>query len=266
MTRARQLHTRPGTPYCLPRHRHPIGDTADGSQATRPTPTTPGRSCSPASASWPGPSAPPSGRAAATPSSTRAGAARPSPRTASPSPRTSSCKDPFENMGAQLVKEAASKTSDVAGDGTTTATVLAESIYREGPQGHRRRRRPDGPRPAASRRASSASSRSCTKLAEKIDPKDNKEITEVATIAANNDTRDRQEAGRGDEEGRRDQRRHHHRGRQDGRDRGRRRPGHAVRPRLPVAALRHQPGSGHLRVREPVHPHLRGEDHRTRRR
>src|SRR5471030_1526350 len=41
-------------------------------------------------------------------------------------------KCPYENMGAQLVKEAASKTSDVAGDGTTTATVLAEFIYREG--------------------------------------------------------------------------------------------------------------------------------------
>src|SRR5271154_7564946 len=40
--------------------------------------------------------------------------------------------DPYENMGAQLVKEAASKTSDVAGDGTTTATVLAEFIYPEG--------------------------------------------------------------------------------------------------------------------------------------
>src|SRR6202051_915050 len=39
---------------------------------------------------------------------------------------------PYENMGAQLVKEAASKTSDVAGDGTTTAAVLAEFIYREG--------------------------------------------------------------------------------------------------------------------------------------
>ncbi|MDT8444889.1 MAG: TCP-1/cpn60 chaperonin family protein, partial [Desulfuromonadales bacterium] len=38
----------------------------------------------------------------------------------------------FENMGAQLVKEVASRTSDVAGDGTTTATVLAQSIYREG--------------------------------------------------------------------------------------------------------------------------------------
>src|SRR5262245_48599114 len=41
-------------------------------------------------------------------------------------------EDPYENMGAQMVKEVASKTSDVAGDGTTTATVLAEAIYREG--------------------------------------------------------------------------------------------------------------------------------------
>jgi hypothetical protein len=40
--------------------------------------------------------------------------------------------DPYENMGAQLVREVASKTSDIAGDGTTTATVLAEAIYREG--------------------------------------------------------------------------------------------------------------------------------------
>src|SRR5260370_2774017 len=41
-------------------------------------------------------------------------------------------QDPYENMGAQLVKEAASKTSDVAGDGTTTATILAAAIYRQG--------------------------------------------------------------------------------------------------------------------------------------
>ncbi|MGH2459535.1 MAG: TCP-1/cpn60 chaperonin family protein, partial [Chloroflexota bacterium] len=40
--------------------------------------------------------------------------------------------DPFENMGAQLLKEAATKTNDVAGDGTTTATVLAEAIFNEG--------------------------------------------------------------------------------------------------------------------------------------
>src|SRR5881409_1551646 len=41
-------------------------------------------------------------------------------------------EDPIENMGAQMVKEVASKTADIAGDGTTTATVLAQSIYREG--------------------------------------------------------------------------------------------------------------------------------------
>jgi chaperonin GroEL len=42
------------------------------------------------------------------------------------------CEDKFENMGAQMVKEVASKTSDVAGDGTTTATVIAQAIFREG--------------------------------------------------------------------------------------------------------------------------------------
>ena len=41
-------------------------------------------------------------------------------------------EDPYENMGAQMVREVASKTSDAAGDGTTTATVLAEAIFREG--------------------------------------------------------------------------------------------------------------------------------------
>ncbi|HUT24306.1 MAG TPA: TCP-1/cpn60 chaperonin family protein, partial [Sumerlaeia bacterium] len=41
-------------------------------------------------------------------------------------------EDPYENMGAQMVREVASKTSDVAGDGTTTATLLSEAIYREG--------------------------------------------------------------------------------------------------------------------------------------
>ena len=50
----------------------------------------------------------------------------------------------FENMGAQMVREVASKTSDVAGDGTTTATVLAQAIYREGSQARRRGSQPDG--------------------------------------------------------------------------------------------------------------------------
>src|SRR5436305_8659956 len=94
--------------------------------------------------------------------------------------------DPYENMGAQLVKEAASKTSDVAGDGTTTATVLAEYIYREG-----LKTVAAGGDPMAITRgiqkAVERVSEELRKLAEKIDPKDEKEITEVATIAANGD-------------------------------------------------------------------------------
>src|SRR5437870_2022676 len=95
-------------------------------------------------------------------------------------------KDPFENMGAQLVKEAASKTSDVAGDGTTTATILAEHIFREG-----LRSVAAGHDPMALVRGIQAGVEKVVdelhKLAEEIDPKDSKSITEVATIAANND-------------------------------------------------------------------------------
>src|SRR5437773_6305662 len=94
-------------------------------------------------------------------------------------------KDPFENMGAQLVKEAASKTSDVAGDGTTTATILAEYIYREGIKTIAA-----GADPMALTRGIQKGVERVVeelhKLAEKIDDKDQKEITEVATIAANN--------------------------------------------------------------------------------
>jgi chaperonin GroEL len=94
-------------------------------------------------------------------------------------------QDPFENMGAQLVKEAASKTSDVAGDGTTTATVLAEFIFREGLKAIA-----GGNDPMAVVRGVQAGVERVVeelgKLAEKIDPKDTKEITEVATISANN--------------------------------------------------------------------------------
>ena len=54
-------------------------------------------------------------------------------------------EDKFENMGAQMVREVASKTSDTAGDGTTTATLLAHAIVREGRKGGRRRWQPDGP-------------------------------------------------------------------------------------------------------------------------
>lgn len=95
-------------------------------------------------------------------------------------------KDPYENMGAQLVKEAASKTSDVAGDGTTTATVLAEFIYREG-----LKTVAAGNDPMAVVRGIQKGVdivvAELAKLAQKVDPNDEKAITEVATIAANND-------------------------------------------------------------------------------
>src|SRR5690242_647318 len=94
-------------------------------------------------------------------------------------------QDPYENMGAQLVKEAASKTSDVAGDGTTTATVLAEAIYREGLKmiaaGHDPMALTRGIQKAVDKAVEELA-----RLAEKIDDKDQKEINEVATIASNN--------------------------------------------------------------------------------
>jgi chaperonin GroEL len=94
-------------------------------------------------------------------------------------------RDPYENMGAQLVKEAASKTSDVAGDGTTTATVLAEAIYREGLKNIAA-----GADPMALTRGIQKGVERIVeelhRLAEKINDKDEKEINEVATIASNN--------------------------------------------------------------------------------
>src|SRR6266478_5309862 len=86
-------------------------------------------------------------------------------------------QDPYENMGAQLVKEAASKTSDVAGDGTTTATVLAEAIYREGLKmiaaGHDPMALTRGIQKGVERVVEELA-----KLADKIDSKDNEQITQ----------------------------------------------------------------------------------------
>ena len=95
--------------------------------------------------------------------------------------------DPNENLGAQLVKEAASKTNDVAGDGTTTATVLAEAIYKEG-----LRMVAAGADPMALsrgiRKAADAVIAAIGKMASSVDEKSKKEIAQVATIAGNNDS------------------------------------------------------------------------------
>ena len=97
-------------------------------------------------------------------------------------------EDPFENIGAQLVKEVATKTDDVAGDGTTTATVLAESLIQEGLASRRRGHQPHGslkrgiPRPAAI--AVATTSRRCAK-----DIKEKDEIAQVAAISPTTTTR-----------------------------------------------------------------------------
>src|SRR6187399_3712316 len=91
-------------------------------------------------------------------------------------------EDPYENMGAQLVREVASKTSDIAGDGTTTATVLAESIYKEG-----LRNVTAGANPTSLQRginkAVEAIVAELTKISKKVS--DRKEIAQVATVSAN---------------------------------------------------------------------------------
>ena len=93
--------------------------------------------------------------------------------------------DPYENIGAQLVKEVASKTSDAAGDGTTTATVLAEGIYREGLKSVTA-----GANPVYLKRgidkAVAAAVAELAKISKKVN--DTEEIRQVATVSANWDT------------------------------------------------------------------------------
>ncbi|HPD58148.1 MAG TPA: chaperonin GroEL, partial [Smithellaceae bacterium] len=93
-------------------------------------------------------------------------------------------EDKFENMGAQMVKEVASKTSDVAGDGTTTATILAQAIYREGVKAVAA-----GSNPMDIKRGIDKAVETVVKELNKISKptKDQKEIAQVGTISANND-------------------------------------------------------------------------------
>src|SRR6201993_1469940 len=94
-------------------------------------------------------------------------------------------EDPYENMGAQMVREVASKTSDAAGDGTTTATVLAEAIYREGLKYVTSGANPIGIQRGINK-AVAASVEQLDKIAKKV--KDKEEIKQVATVSANWDT------------------------------------------------------------------------------
>src|SRR5687768_1351367 len=92
-------------------------------------------------------------------------------------------KDPLENMGAQMVREVASKTSDVAGDGTTTATVLAQAIYREGSKNVTA-----GANPMDVKRGIEKAVQAVTEELKKLSkPVKGNMIAQVGTISANND-------------------------------------------------------------------------------
>ena len=94
-------------------------------------------------------------------------------------------EDPYENMGAQMVREVASKTSDAAGDGTTTATVLAESIFREGLKYVTSGANPIGIQRGIAKAVDAAVDQ-LAKISKKV--KDKEEIKQVATVSANWDT------------------------------------------------------------------------------
>ncbi len=94
-------------------------------------------------------------------------------------------EDPYENMGAQMVREVASKTSDNAGDGTTTATVLAEAIFREGLKYVTAGANPIGVQRGITKAVEAAVGQ-LDKIAKKV--KDKEEIKQVATVSANWDT------------------------------------------------------------------------------
>jgi chaperonin GroEL len=94
-------------------------------------------------------------------------------------------EDPYENMGAQMVREVASKTSDAAGDGTTTATVLAEAIFREGLKYVTSGANPIGIQRGITKAVAAAVDH-LDKITKKV--KDKEEIKQVATVSANWDT------------------------------------------------------------------------------
>ena len=122
-------------------------------------------------------------------------------------------KDPYENMGAQMLKEVASKTSDVAGDGTTTATVLAQAIFREGLKNVTA-----GANPMGLKRGIEQAVEKVVEELKKMSKttKDKKEIAQVASDRRQQRQDHRQPDRRGHGEGRQGRRHHRRRGQGDG--------------------------------------------------
>ena len=163
--------------------------------------------------------------------------------------------DPFENLGAQLAKEVATKTNDIAGDGTTTATVLAQAMVHEGlravaaganPMGLKR-----GIDPAVEAVGDALQRRRARRGLQGGHGRGRHRLRPGH--------RDRRAARRGLRQGRQG-RRHHRRGVQHLRHRARVHRGHAVRQGLHLALLRHRRRAHGGRPRRPVHPAPPGQD------
>ena len=144
--------------------------------------------------------------------------------------------DPLENMGAQMVKEVATKTSDVAGDGTTTATVLAQAIFREGLKNVTA-----GANPMAIKRGIEKAVDAVVAELKKMSDHDHRQEGDRPGRLHLRQQRqgNRRPHRRGDGEGRQG-RRHHRRGSARHRDHAGDGRGHAVRPRLHLPLLRHR--------------------------
>ena len=156
-------------------------------------------------------------------------------------------KDKFENMGAQMVKEVASKTSDVAGDGTTTATVLAQAIVREGIKAVAAGMNPMDLKRGIDK-AVTATVEELKKLSKPCTDEQGHRpgryhLRQLRRVH-------RQDHRRCDGQGRQG-RRDHRRGRQVPGDRARRGRGHAVRPRLPLPLLHQQPAEQSVELEDP---------------
>ena len=163
--------------------------------------------------------------------------------------------DPYENLGAQLAKEVATKTNDVAGDGTTTATVLAQAMVHEG-----LRSVAAGANPMDLKRGIDAAAAEVSERAAQVRPRGDRA---AGDRARRDDLRagrqDRRADRRGVRQGRQG-RRHHRRGvAHDGPRAGVHR-GPPVRQGLHLAVLRHRPGAHGGRARGPLRPAEPGQD------
>ena len=167
--------------------------------------------------------------------------------------------DPFENLGAQLTKEVATKTNDIAGDGTTTATVLAQAMVHEG-----LRAVAAGANPMALKRGIDAAVEAVGTSCSRPPATSTTRATWPTSPPSPAATRDRRPDRRGVRQGRQG-RCDHRRGVQHHRHRARVHRGHAVRQGLHLAVLRHRRRADGSGARGPVHPAPPGQDLRDRR-